>query len=229
MTITLSDTKAQEVRALLARLAELLVDDVPGGAVAPVQPSPAASGPAAALTDQDYADAATALGCDVAMIRAVDRVESNGHGFGPDGRPIILFEPHVFSRLTNHKFDSSYGGVSYPKWGEKPYPPSQAARWDQLLFAAKLDHDAAYQSASYGRFQIMGFNFGLCGFATVGAFVDAMGRSERDHLMAFVQFVLSSKLDDELRTRDLLAFATRYNGPGQASAYAAKLSAALAA
>jgi hypothetical protein len=75
----------------------------------------------------------------------------------------------------------------------------------------------------------MGFNSGLCGFATVGAFVDAMGRSEHDHLMAFVQFVLSSKLDDELRTRDLLAFATRYNGPGQAAAYAAKLSAALAA
>lgn len=178
------------------------------------------------LTQNDYLQAADMLKCDVAAIRAVDDVESNGNGFGPDGRPTILFEPHVFSRLTNHRFDSSYGGVSYPKWGAKPYPKTQKERWDQLLFAANLDRDAAYQSASYGRFQIMGFNFASCAFSTVQDFVAAMGVSERDQLFAFVQFVLFQHLDDELSAHAWLPFATRYNGPGQAQAYAAKLAAA---
>jgi len=219
MSLTLTSEEAQEARRLIARLGELLAERE-------TAPAPAPAIPQVGLRPEDYADAADALKCDVAAIRAVDEVESNGHGFGPDGRPIILFEPHIFSRLTNHRFDATHGGVSYPKWGTKPYPKDQKARWDQLLYAAKLDNDAAYKSASYGRFQIMAFNHALCAFTTVNEFVEAMSRSERDQLFAFVQFVISSHLDDELRAHDWDAFTERYNGPGQVAAYSGKLAAA---
>lgn len=210
MNLALTAEDAAEARALIARLGVLL-----GAREAAVAP-PVPAGPLP-LTDADFSDAAAALRCDVAAIRAVDQVESNGGGFAPDGRPIILFEPHVFSRLTGHRFDSTHGGVSYPKWGQKPYPAEQAARWDQMLYAAKLDAAAAYQAASWGRFQIMGFNHGVCGFSTVEAFVEAMKSGERAHLMAFVQFVLGNSLDDELREHRWADFAKRYNGPGFAT------------
>lgn len=228
MSVALTPAEAAEARQLIARLGVLLQDREPPAAppgdqlVTPVVPI----GSPRLLIDQDFVDAAGHLSCTVADVHTVDAVESSGRGFGDDGRPIILFEPHVFSRLTNRRFDAGYGGVSYPKWGAKPYPVGQKARWDQLLYAAKLDHAAAYKSASYGRFQVMGFNHAACNYPTVDAFVAAMARGEREHLMAFVQFVLTNRLDDELREHRWDDFATRYNGPGQAAIYAAKLEAA---
>ncbi|MCR5874351.1 N-acetylmuramidase family protein [Phenylobacterium sp. J426] len=229
MSLTLTTEERDEARRLIARLGELLNKAEAAPAPIPAAPpaAPAANGPVIGLFAEDYAEAAARLRCDVAAIRAVDDVESNGRGFGPDGRPVILFEPHVFSRLTGHRFDSTHGGVSYPKWGQKPYKKTQAERWDQLLYAANLDREAAYKSASYGRFQIMGFNHEACGFPTVDAFVAAMRRSEREHLLAFVQFVISNKLDDELREGRWEDFARRYNGPAYAAnGYHTKLASA---
>lgn len=225
MSLTLTTQEVEEARVLIARLAVLLAEPLAQPAPAP-EPQPI---PQIGLRDVDYIQAADMIRCDVAAIRAVDDVESNGKGFGDDGRPTILFEPHVFSRLTNHRFDATYGGVSYPKWGTKPYPKTQKERWDQLLFAANLDKDAAYQSASYGRFQIVGFNFAACAFSTVHDFVAAMSRSERDQLFAFVQFVLFNHLDDELREHRWGDFASRYNGPSyKSNSYDTKLAAAYA-
>lgn len=227
MSLTLTAAEAQEARRLIARLGELL-DKVEAAPAPSVEPS----ADKAALRDVDFTDAASALRCQVADIRAVYEVESNGQPFGPDGRPTLLFEPHVFSRLTQHRFDSTHGGVSYAKWGAKPYPKGtlaerHKANWDRLLYAAKLDRSAAYQAASYGAPQIMGFNFALCAFSDVYAFVDAMSRSARDQLFAFVQFVISSGLDDELREHRWADFARRYNGPRFAeNKYDAKLAAA---
>jgi hypothetical protein len=198
----------------------------PAPQIAP--PAPVARVPAT-LTAQDYADAATALSCDVATVKAVRDVESNGRGFGPDGRPIILFEPHVFSRLTQHRFDNTHGGVSYPKWGMKPYPKTQTERWAQLEYAMKLDAEAAYQSASWGLFQILGQNYAACGFVTVADFVHAMRKSEREHLLAFVKFVQANHLDGFLRDHRWAAFANGYNGASyQKNAYDVKLAAAYA-
>lgn len=52
------------------------------------------------FTAEGIALAAKRLGVDVPTVRAVAEVESNGVGFLPDGRPKILFERHIFSRLT---------------------------------------------------------------------------------------------------------------------------------
>lgn len=233
MTLALSDADAARARLLLDELQALLAERP---AVPPPEPTiaaePAPAAPPATprpreLIAQDYADAAARLACDVPAVRAVCAIESNGRGFGDDGRPVLLFEPHVFSRLTAHRFDATHGGVSYPKWGAKPYPKGQAARWDQMLYAARLDHDAAYQAASYGLFQIMGFNFRTCGFASIDDFVAAMQAGEREQLLAFVAYVQTNRLDDELREHRWADFAARYNGPGfKANAYDTKLAAA---
>ncbi|WP_337186566.1 N-acetylmuramidase family protein [Phenylobacterium sp.] len=231
MTLVLTPEAAQEARRLIARLGELLqaAEAVP----ALPEPPPAGGGPRV-LTAADFEAAAARLGCGPAEIRAVYEVESAGAPFGPDGRATVLYEGHKFSEFTARRYDRTHGGVSWPTWDKTRYPRGtaaerHAANWAKIEYAAGLDRDAAYRSASYGAPQIMGFNFKACGFADVHAFVGAMNRSAADQLAAFTDLVLAWGLDDELRDRRWAAFARRYNGPRYAeNGYDRKLAAAFA-
>jgi hypothetical protein len=194
-----------------------------------------------------FISAAARLGCSVAQIRAVDEVESGGGWFtdvraeilaldGPGGfldgpnLPKILFEAHHFSRLTDHRFDASHPNVSSARWNKALYVGGQG-EYRRLEQAMLLDREVALQSASVGRYQIMGFNFKAAGFATVDAFWDAMKTSEVAQLQAFVSFVIHEGLSDELRavsssSASCVPFTKRYNGPGQVAVYSARLAAA---
>ena len=166
-----------------------------------------------ALTYQDYRTAATALGCEVPVIQAVDAVESNGDGFLPTGEPKILFEAHIFDRLTDGRYRRSHPHLSSAKWNRRLYGRAGLYQHERLQEAVTLDRDAALQSASYGRFQIMGFNWKVCGYQSLQAFINAMYRSEADHLQAFVGYVKARGLADELQRKDWSGFASAYNGP----------------
>lgn len=167
------------------------------------------TGPATRLADADYARAATSLGCPVAAVRAVALVESKG-GFLADKRPKILFERHIFHRLTEGRFSAAKPAISNPTPGGYR---GGAAEYDRLAAALACDRLAALKSASWGAFQIMGFNHKLAGFPDVASFVRAMVSGEAAHLTAFVAFVKASNLADELVRRDWAAFARGYNGP----------------
>ncbi len=172
-----------------------------------------------ALSRDDFAAAAQRLGCEVEAIQAVVQVEAGPSGFASDGRPLILFEPHIFSRLTQRRFDQSNPNVSYPSWDRTRYPRDQAGRYAQLREAYGLDPEAAVASASWGLFQIMGMNHARCGFPTATAFVADMSKSHVRQLMAFEAFVRSGGLADELQRLDWEGFARGYNGPGQVERY----------
>jgi N-acetylmuramidase len=174
----------------------------------------------APLTRDNFVAAAQRLdGAEPEAVQAVVEVESGASGFAPDGRPIILYEPHIFSRLTANRFDASNPSVSYPRWDRTRYPREQAGRWAQLREAYGLDPEAAVASASWGLFQIMGMNHAKCGFPTATAFVADMAKSHVRQLAAFEAFVRSSGLVDELKNRDWEGFARLYNGSGQVERY----------
>lgn len=176
------------------------------------------------LTLADFQRGATLLGCDISAIRAVTAVEAPRGGFNADGTPTILFERHVFSRLTYGQFDKRVPDLSNPTPGGYGTYASQHARLER---AAALDRDAALKSASWGMFQTMGFNHAICGHPTLQGFVNAMYESEGKHLDAFVSFVKSQGLADELREHRWADFARRYNGSNYAvNRYDDKLAAA---
>jgi hypothetical protein len=183
------------------------------------------------LTMPDFIAAAESLMCEVPAIQAVSDVESVGNGFLADGRCKILFEGHQFHRLTGGKYSKDHPAISYPRWDQTKYAKGQddqergAREWDRLNDAANLDRNAGYMSASWGRFQIMGFNYGIVGFTTITDFIAAMMEgSERNHLLAFVEYVRHAGLDDEIRAKEWPAFARRYNGVlWQKNNYATKL------
>lgn len=220
-------------------VAQAAIDRVLAGLPAdepPIIAPPAAAPHRGALTESDHAAAAARLGVSVPVIKAVAEVESGRDGgFDSKGRPTVLFEPHKFSEFTGHRFDETHGGVSYKQWKTRPYPTGTAderndANWAKIDYAARLPgaRDAAYRSASYGRFQIMGFNWKVCGYPSLDAFLDAMRRSEGDHLQAFCGYIETNNLAPYLKARDFVAFAAGYNGKGQAEAYGAKIAAAFA-
>jgi hypothetical protein len=170
------------------------------------------AGEARPLTDQDFADAARRLGCEVAAIRAVAQVESGGRsGFLADRRPKILFESRKFSRLTRGRFDASHPDISTPTW-VRNYRGG-AGEYERLARAIALDRTAALKAASWGMFQILGENHGAAGFPDVEAFVAENCRSEGGQLRCFVNFVIHEGLAGHLSSRSWEEFARRYNGP----------------
>lgn len=181
----------------------------------------------ASLSFDDYARAAKALGCDVPMIQAFAQVESTGGGFwqfsDTDWRPKILFEAHWFHSLTGGTYDTTHTGISSPTWDKTLYLYGKK-EYDRLDEACSLDREAGLKSTSWGKFQIMGFNYRRVGYEKLQDFVNAMYRSEADHLTAFCGFIQSdARLREALARHDYRTMALRYNGEGQIGIYAAKL------
>ena len=165
------------------------------------------------LTDDDFARAAEALGCDVAAIKAVCQVEAPRGGFLPDGQVTILFERHKFWQLTQGRHGLS--DISNPKAGG--YGAAGQHQHDKLARAVALDRDAALKSCSWGKFQIMGFNHEAAGHPTLQGFINAMHESEGAQLDAFVAFIRNDpRMHRALRERDWSEFARLYNGPAYA-------------
>jgi hypothetical protein len=165
------------------------------------------------LQPKDYIEAAELLNCEVACIKAVCEVESQGGGFLPSGRAKILFESHLFGKLTNYKYNQTYPNISTSKWDRTTYKGGEK-EYDRLQIAIELDKQAALKSASWGMFQILGSNFAACKHKTVEEFVNDQQISERRQLIAFVNFLKTNRIDQYLISKDWNKFAEKYNGPG---------------
>lgn len=176
------------------------------------------------IEEHDFAAAADILNCHPAAIKAICQVEAPRGGFNPDGTPVTLFEGHWFHKLTKGRFGASHPSLSYPKWTRQFYGKSWKEEQARLQTAKALDFDAAVQATSWGRFQIMGFNWNQCGFKSLNEFLTAMHKDEKAQLLAFVGFIDFKGLSDELQRQDWDGFARVYNGPRyKENNYAVKL------
>ena len=170
--------------------------------------------PEVSLSAADFQAAADKLDVEVELIRAVASVESPRGPFDENGHPTILFERHYFHHLTQGKYDQTHPAISHAVAGG--YGKFRA-QYGKLEEAYNLDPSAALQSASWGKFQIMGRNYQAAGFASVEDLVAAMMKSEKNQLEAFVSFVKSdSKLLGALKKKSWADFARGYNGAGYA-------------
>jgi hypothetical protein len=169
---------------------------------------------------------------------AVLAIESGGQAFGPDGRLLIRFENHLFynywGKQNTQKFNQhftfdlnqSWTGHKWravPSSGWADFHGNQAKEWEVFQFACGLDDTAAKMSISMGAPQIMGFNYSVIGYASVQDMFTAFTRSDRDQVIGFFDFVQGvlpgGGALKHLQRKDFTAFATVYNGSGQASYY----------
>lgn len=185
------------------------------------------------LAAADLVRAAEQLGVSLATVRAVNEVESRGQGFLHDGRPVILFERHKFyQQLQAAGIDPDPIAEKYPTICAKQRGGYQggAAEYIRLETAKQIHVASAYEAASWGAFQVMGYHWKMLGYNSVFEFVRSMQQDEAGHLQAFVRFVAhEAHLLAALKARKWAVFAKGYNGPDYAAnLYDAKLAQAYA-
>jgi N-acetylmuramidase/Putative peptidoglycan binding domain len=196
-----------------------------GGGVSGAQPADPGRGAGAAssfagggtpLTAAGLAAAAQKLGANLASIWAITFTETDPPygGFYKDKRPQILFERHIFSKLTKGRFDAGYPDISNPHPGG--YGTGGSHQYDRLSLAMSLDESAALQSASWGIGQVLGKNFSEAGFPTPQAMVAQAFSSEDQQILAVVNEIIADGAADALANQRWADFARAYNGPNYA-------------
>ena len=176
------------------------------------------------LKEQDIIDVAHQLNIEVAVVKAVNEVESSGRGYLIDGRVKILFEGHVFWQqlmardINPVPLAKGNENVLYKAWTKKFYVGGKGeyARLDQAIGILNNDKvtEAAYASASWGLYQVMGFHYKSLGYDEIIQFVGEMKESEGHQLKIFSKFIQVNKLTSFLQKKQWAEFAMRYNGAG---------------
>ncbi len=195
------------------------------------------------LSEKDLVDFALRFDLELAAVKAVNQIESSGKGFLAFGKPRILFEGHVFwnelkkrNIQPNNFINSLTQDVLYEKWTKKYYRGGEG-EYERMERAASISEsplakEAAYCSASWGAFQIMGYNYKNLGYDSIESWISAMNEHEREHLAAFGKFIALKKISgknlvDWLKLKNWAKFAEGYNGAGyRLNKYDEKLEAA---
>jgi hypothetical protein len=164
------------------------------------------------ITTQDYINIANRLGnnIDYKLVEAFGMVESGGKtGFNELGLPKIAYQGHHFRRLSKHIYDKTHPDLSYiyphipagPQW--KINNASQAKSWDCLRRAYELNPEAALMAASWGTFQVMGFNYMVYGYSDVFLFANDMKLNSSKHFDAFIAHCTENGLIPNLITKTM--------------------------
>ena len=166
---------------------------------------------AKAIKPSDIDKLAKRLGCTPKQLRAMATVESGRSGFDDEGRPKILFERHLFDRLTGGKH--SVCSWSNPKGGG--YSESS---WDKLKQAASADAAAAFMATSWGKFQVLGLHYEALSYSTPLELAYTTVISEAGHYEMLARYIEQNNLSDPLarlstNPDDNRALAKGYNGP----------------
>lgn len=145
------------------------------------------------------------------QLAAVASVESSGGGFDAAGKPKILFERHKFHAFTGGKYSVSV--FSNPQGGGY-----EVNSWDKLLGAIVTGEvDAAFMSASWGKFQVLGQYWSDFHYDSPFALALSTVPSEKGHYELLCRYIEHFKLQDEMAAistnpETCRAFAKAYNG-----------------
>lgn len=167
------------------------------------------------LSEADYIRVAEELDVEVAAIKAVVLIEAGKalEGFLAPGVPVVNFDPVMYRKMKAPTVRKAPKDTKIPDGIKSAYGRKE---WQQLINARKTNIDKANMGTFWGMFQIGGFNYKICGCATVDEFVEKMSHSELAQLELFAKLITETKQVEFLRKKDWRGFARRYNGPSYA-------------
>lgn len=172
------------------------------------------------LAENDFILAAQLLDVETAALKAIQKVETGGRGgFFAPGNPAILFEGHVFwsqlikRGLKPENYVAGNENILYPRWDKSKYYGG-IREYERLEQARRINLEAANSSASWGMFQLMGFNYAVCGEKSVENFVNSMCESEFKQLILAARFIKQGGMLPALQAKKWDEFAKSYNGAG---------------
>lgn len=176
---------------------------------------------AMAVTEAHIEGLAQRLGATTRQVKAVAKVESAGGGWDNSGLLKCLWERHYMWRRVRFAMP----GISDPKPGGYTIDANRDGindSWEKLADAAlRFPPLLAFESASFGKFQIMGAHWKSLGYRSSIDFVWRLSRSEVAHYEAFGRYIEVNGLLPALRRIDgdpenARALAKGYNGGGYA-------------
>ena len=148
-----------------------------------------------AITETQLQRIAEQLGDkDTRRIKAVAHVESGGSGFFNNGLPKILYERHIFFRFVGELINiAKYGLISSRIAGGYTSDIDGNGindSWDKLSFGVCVNPDAAIQSVSIGKFQVMGMHYKALGYTSPIEMLWAASQSENAHYEMLRDYIL---------------------------------------
>ena len=179
-------------------------------------------GSAVPLTQPGFNEALAQLSGDAPSLWALLTVETRGFGFLPDRRPKILFERHIFHKRTKGRYSAAHPDISSSASGGYQ---GDAAEYERLERAIKLDRKAALESVSWGLGQIMGFNAVKLGYLDAEDMVKKFIEGEDQQLDGSRRFIMNNAaLESAFQNKNWTKVAFFYNGAAYAkNAYHTKL------
>lgn len=187
---------------------------------------------ALAVTKADILATAAKIGCSPDQVKAVAITESAGGGWDSRGLLKALWERHHFWR----RVQIIIPWISNPKGGDYTTDANKNNindSWEKLALAACRNPIAAFESASFGKFQIMGAHAVSLEYPNALEFAWELSRSEAAHYDALARFVVVNRLAPAMRristdANDNKAFTRGYNGSaGVARGYHVKIATAM--
>lgn len=213
-------------------LANLVLDGKPGPKTRAAILSGFTNRNASPVTIAQVQMIADRLGASLRQVQAVAKVESNGGGWNAQGQPTALYERHYAWRRLRIKIpllaDPAPGGYTLDA-DRNGINDS----WEKLADMAMRNPVVAFESASFGKFQVMGAHWKHLGYAGPVEMVWTLRDHESAHYDMLARFIERNGLLVALRRlstnpQDCVEFARRYNGPAFAkNAYHHKLAAAM--
>jgi len=185
------------------------------------------------LSQDQWERMALSLQCEPNVLKAIAVVESGGRvafwklNGNPSAAyiPQILFERQKFQYLTKGEFDR-YPDISGAprKAGTYGGPSTQYLR---LINAYRLAPNEAIEACSWGKFQILGMNWRLCGQSSINDFISKMCTDECGQIELLANFIKNKKdvvsvndmkhyeslLLKAVQNKDWFSIARYYNGP----------------
>ncbi|MGF7404942.1 N-acetylmuramidase domain-containing protein [Campylobacter concisus] len=170
------------------------------------------------INDNDYATTAKDLGVEKEVLMAIASQESKHTSFKAVKQATILFERHKMYWLLIKK---GYTKASVDALSKK-YPSivnksdggyNDMTSYEKLKIAKSIDYSCAVQSCSWGKFQVMGFNYANL-YSSPMELEIAMNMCELQQFKYFVSYLKNtSGMVDALKNKNWERIATLYNGP----------------
>lgn len=187
---------------------------------------------ATAATTAQIQAIADRLGASLRQVQAVAKVESNGGGWNDQGQPKALYERHYAWRRLRIKIpllsDPAPGGYTLDADRD-----GTNDSWEKLADMAMRNPVVAFESASFGKFQIMGAHWKSLNYAGPVEMAWSLRDHEANHYDMLSRFIVANSMLADLRRlstnpADCVGFARKYNGPAFAkNNYHHKLAAAM--
>lgn len=169
------------------------------------------------ISEADYKGIASELGVSPAILKAIHKVEASGKSYLPEGYPSLLFEAHIFySRLGSKKAETLLPGnrdILSKTWNKSLYKGG-VKEVTRLNKAFLISPEAALASASFGAFQICGFNWKKSGVSSAWEFYREMWTSEVGQFRLLSGFLKGSGIVPYMKSLNFKEIARRYNGEG---------------